>query len=163
MQSQNTIYGAAFVSSNIPVTSRNVFMIESIIQIRVVYFRRPKATLRVLQKTKALSSERCCSILQSEVCRYFAVFLVARRLSSDWLEQRVGDLDDARKADNQTCYECQASRGMPLATKSGFILFQRPVPLSHRFISLSPPPLSLSLCVFVRPIRYLRASSLKTD
>lgn len=145
MQSQNRIYRAAFVSSNIRVTSRNVFIIESIIQIRVVYFRRPKATLRVLQKTKALSSERCCSILQSEVCGYFAVFLVApRRLSSDWLEQRVGDLDDARKADNQTCYECQASRGMPLATKSGFILFQRPVPLSHRFISLF---FSLSLFV----------------
>lgn len=32
-------------------------------------------------------------------------------------------LDDARKADNQTCYECQATRGKPLATRSGSLLF----------------------------------------
>lgn len=41
------------------------------------------------------------------MCGYFAVFLAARCLSSDWLEAKGRILDDARKADNQTCYECQ--------------------------------------------------------
>lgn len=45
--------------------------------------------------------------LESEVCGYFAVFLAARCPSSDWLEAKGRILDDARKADNQTCYECQ--------------------------------------------------------
>ncbi|KAK1134996.1 hypothetical protein K0M31_007762, partial [Melipona bicolor] len=91
----------------------------------------------------ALSSGRCCSILDGEVCGYFAVFLVGGRLSSDWLEQ-VGALDDARRADNQTCYECQASLWL---RGSASVLFQRPASLFCRSDFFS---LRLDICVPAR-------------